>query len=217
MDIDRETITKQIFAGSRTPADGWVSPVVDGYKKDQCGQMCKYDKDKAVELYKKSGGYKGTLTIAVNGDGDHKAWSQAICNGWKNDLGLKCQLKVTPDFKTLRDMITKRQLQGFFRTGWQMDYPSIENFLTPMYATGASSNDNDYSNKAFDAKLADAAAATNTGEANKLYQEAEKMLVEDPPNIPLWTTSTPFAWSNKVANVKLTPFGTIDFQSVSVK
>ncbi|EFT03610.1 hypothetical protein HMPREF9613_00265 [Cutibacterium acnes HL002PA1] len=114
-------------------------------------------------------------------------------------------------------MITKRQLQGFFRTGWQMDYPSIENFLTPMYATGASSNDNDYSNKAFDAKLADAAAATNTGEANKLYQEAEKMLVEDPPNIPLWTTSTPFAWSNKVANVKLTPFGTIDFQSVSVK
>ena len=70
-----------------------------------------------------------------------------------------------------------------------------------MYATGASSNDNDYSNKAFDAKLADAAAATNTGEANKLYQEAEKMLVEDPPNIPLWTTSTPFAWSNKVANV----------------
>ena len=217
MDIDRETITKQIFAGSRTPADGWVSPVVDGYKKDQCGQMCKYDKDKAVELYKKSGGYKGTLTIAVNGDGDHKAWSQAICNGWKNDLGLKCQLKVTPDFKTLRDMITKRQLQGFFRTGWQMDYPSIENFLTPMYATGASSNDNDYSNKAFDAKLADAAAATNTGEANKLYQKAEKMLVEDPPNIPLWTTSTPFAWSNKVANVKLTPFGTIDFQSVSVK
>ena len=51
MDIDRETITKQIFAGPRAPADGWVSPVVDWYKKDQCGQMCQYDKGKAVELY----------------------------------------------------------------------------------------------------------------------------------------------------------------------
>ena len=81
MDIDRETITKQIFASSRTPADGWVSPVVDGYKKDQCGEMCKYDKDKALELYKKSGGYKGVLTIAVNGDGDHKAWSPSATGG----------------------------------------------------------------------------------------------------------------------------------------
>lgn len=153
MDIDRPTITKQIFAGSRTPADGWVSPVVDGYKPGVCGDLCKYDKAKAKTMYDKAGGYKGTLTIAVNGDGDHKAWSQAVCNGWKNDLGLNCQLKITPDFKTLRDQITKRELTGFFRTGWQMDYPSIENFLTPLYATGASSNDGDYSNKAFDAKL----------------------------------------------------------------
>ena len=63
-----------------------------------------------------------------------------MCNSWKNDLGVNCQLKVTPDFKTLRDQITKREIQGFFRTGWQMDYPSLENFLTPLYATGGSSN-----------------------------------------------------------------------------
>lgn len=217
MDIDRATITKQIFAGSRTPADGWVSPVVDGYVKNACGDLCTYDKAKAKELYQKSGGYKGTLTIAVNGDGDHKAWSQAVCNGWKNDLGVDCQLKVTPDFKTLRDQVNKRELTGFFRTGWQMDYPSIENFLTPLYATGASSNDGDYSNKAFDAKLKEAAAATDEKQANTLYGDAEKMLAEKVPAIPLWTVSTPFGWSNKVTNVKLTPFGTIDLSSISVK
>ncbi|MCI1749316.1 MAG: ABC transporter substrate-binding protein [Acidipropionibacterium sp.] len=217
MDIDRPTITKQIFAGSRTPADGWVSPVVDGYKPGVCGDLCKYDKTKAKEMYDKAGGYKGTLTIAVNGDGDHKAWSQAVCNGWKNDLGLNCQLKITPDFKTLRDQITKRELTGFFRTGWQMDYPSIENFLTPLYATGASSNDGDYSNKAFDAKLQEAAAAPDEEQANKVYQEAEAMLAEKMPAIPLWYVSTPFAWSTKVTNVKLTPFGTIDLTAISVK
>ncbi len=26
-----------------------------------------------------------------------------------------------------------------FRTGWQMDYPAIENFLVPLYGTKASS------------------------------------------------------------------------------
>ena len=33
-----------------------------------------------------------------------------------------------------------------FRTGWQTDYPSIENFLEPLYATGASANDGRWSN-----------------------------------------------------------------------
>ncbi len=217
MDIDRAAITQQIFAGTRAPSDGWVSPVVDGYVKGQCGQWCTYDKAKAKALYQKAGGYKGVLTIAVNGDGDHKAWSQAVCNGWKNDLGVNCQLKVTPDFKTLRDQIQHHELTGFFRDGWQMDYPSIEDFLTPLYATGASSNDNQYSNPAFDAKLKEAAAATDEAQANKLYQEAERMLADKMPAIPLWTVSTPYGWSTKVTNVKMTPFGTIDLTSVSVK
>ena len=43
MAIDRDTIIKQIFNGTRDPATGWVSPVVDGYKADQCGEYCKYD------------------------------------------------------------------------------------------------------------------------------------------------------------------------------
>ena len=34
MAIDRETIIKQIFNGTRVPATGWVSPVVDGYKAE---------------------------------------------------------------------------------------------------------------------------------------------------------------------------------------
>ena len=41
MAIDRDTIIKQIFNNTRKPATGWVSPVVEGYKADQCGEFCK--------------------------------------------------------------------------------------------------------------------------------------------------------------------------------
>ena len=92
------------------------------------------------------------------------------------------------DFATFRDQITNREMKGMFRTGWQMDYPTIENFLGPIYATGAGSNDGDYSNPDFDAKLQEAAAAPDAEEANTLYQEAEAMLAEDLPAIPLWYT-----------------------------
>lgn len=217
MAIDRETITKEIFQGTREPLAGLVSPVVDGYKADQCGEACVYDAAKAKDMYDKAGGYDGTLTITVNQDGGHKPWADAVCNGWKKDLGVDCQVVLTPDFATLRKQVKAGELMGFHRSGWQMDYPHIENFLTPLYATGASSNDGKYANPDFDAKIKAADAATDPAEANKLYQEAEKMVLDDMAVIPKWSATTPFGWSENVTNVKLTPFGTIDLSSVTKK
>ena len=219
MAIDRDLINKQIFNGIRPPLDGFVSPVVDGFKAGACGEWCKFNPTEAKKLYEEAGGYKGgPLTISVNGDsGGHKAWADAACNSIKNTLGLDCITKVTPDFKTLRDQIVKREIKGLFRTGWQMDYPSIENFLAPLYATGASSNDGDYSNPKFDAKLKEAAAAPSLDEANKLYQEAEAMLGKDFPVMPMWSYQQASGWSDRVTDVKVTPFGTIDLTSIKVK
>ncbi|HET9648370.1 MAG TPA: ABC transporter substrate-binding protein, partial [Microlunatus sp.] len=91
MAIDRDLINKQIFNGTRPPLDGWVSPVVDGFKAGACGQYCKYNPDEAKKLYAETGGYKGgPLTITVNGDGGHKPWADAACNSIKNTLGLDC-------------------------------------------------------------------------------------------------------------------------------
>jgi oligopeptide transport system substrate-binding protein len=98
-----------------------------------------------------------------------------------------------------------------------MDYPSIENFLAPIYQTGAGANDTSYSNKDFDAKLKQAAAATNPDEANKLYQEAEALLVTDFTSIPMWSYTVTAGWSDRVTDVKITPFGWIDMTSVKVK
>ena len=215
MAIDRDLVTKQIFAGARVPASGWVSPVVDGYKAGVCPD-CTFDKDKAKQVYTEAGGYKGTLQIWVNGDGGHKPWADAVCNQWKNNLGLQCQTEVTPDFATLRKGIKAREYKGAYRGGWQMDYPSIENFLTPIYLTGASSNDTDYSSAAFDGKLKEAAAATDEAKANALYQEAEAILAKDMPTIPLWYQNSQYGWSNKIKSVKMTPFSTFDLTSVTL-
>ncbi|HET6918550.1 MAG TPA: ABC transporter substrate-binding protein, partial [Jiangellaceae bacterium] len=167
--IDRDLITQNIFQGSRTPATGWVSPVVEGYKPDQCGEWCTYDPERAKELLAEAGGYEGTLTLSYNADGPNAEWCEAACNSIRNALGVDCVATPVVDFATFRTQITNREMKGLFRTGWQMDYPSIENFLSFLYATGSSSNDGDYSNPDFDAKLAEAAAAPTTEEAITLY------------------------------------------------
>lgn len=216
MGFDRELITKQVFEGARTPATGWVSPVVDGYKEGQCVD-CTFNPTEAKRLYDAAGGYKGTMPIGVNGDGGHQVWAEAFCNQLKNNLGMDCAVVATPDFATLRTGIRARELEGVYRGGWQMDYPSIENFLTPIYATGASSNDSDFSNAEFDKLLQDAAAAPSNEEANVLYQQAEAILGKENPTIPLWYQQSQFGWSTKIAEVKMTPFSTFDLSSVVLK
>ena len=218
MAIDRDTIIKQIFNGTRAPATGWVSPVVDGYKAEQCGEFCKFDPAKAKALLDEAGGFKGEkITLSYNADAAHKEWTEATCNSIKQALGVECQATGVVDFATFRSQITDRKMKGLFRTGWQMDYPSIENFLAPIYKTGASSNDGDYSNPQFDKLLVDAAAATDPAQANSLYQQAEAILAEDFPSIPLWYGKATVGWSDKVTGVKITAFGTIDYSSLALK
>jgi len=218
MAIDRDLINKQIFSGTRPALNGWVSPVVDGFKAGACGEWCTFNPTKAKEMYDAAGGYKGgTLTLTVNGDGGHKPWADAACNSIKNTLGLECITKVTPDFATLRNQLVKKELKGIFRDSWTMDYPSIENFLAPIYRTGAGGNDTGFSDPKFDAKLKEAAAATNPDEANKLYQEAEAILAADFPSAPMWSYSTTVGWSDRVTDVKINPFAWVDLTSIKVK
>lgn len=218
MAIDRPTIVKQIFNNTREPATGWVSPVVDGYKANACGESCVFDAAKAKAKLDEAGGFKGgKMTISYNADASHKAWVEATCNSIKTALGVDCVATPVVDFATFRSQITDRKMKGMFRAGWQMDYPSIENFLAPLYGTGAGSNDSDYSSAQFDQLLKEAAAATDGAAANAKYQEAEGVLASDMASIPMWYSTAQFGWSNKVTNVKVTAFGTIDFSTLALK
>src|SRR5690606_28787641 len=38
MAIDRKTIAEVVFAGSRTPADDFINPAIDGYRQGVCGE-----------------------------------------------------------------------------------------------------------------------------------------------------------------------------------
>jgi oligopeptide transport system substrate-binding protein len=218
MAIDRPTIIKQIFNNTRQPATGWVSPVVDGYKANQCGEWCTFDAAKAKAKLDEAGGFKGgKMTIAYNADASHKAWVEATCNSIKGALGVDCVATPVVDFSTFRANIAAHKQKGMFRTGWQMDYPSIENFLAPIFKTGASSNDGEYSNPEFDKLLNEAAAQTDAAQANAKYQQAEAILANDMPAIPMWYSTATFGWSDKVTGVKITAFGTIDFSSLALK
>ncbi|WP_166348894.1 peptide ABC transporter substrate-binding protein [Phytoactinopolyspora limicola] len=216
MAIDREAIIASIFHGTREPATGWVAPGVEGYQTNACGEYCTFQPEQARALLAAAGGYDETLTLTYNADGENKPWVDATCNSISNTLGVECVGVPVPDFGAFRSKINARKVGGMFRNVWQADYPSIESFLGPVYGTGATYNDADYSDPEFD-RLIDEAAGSKGDDAIAAYQHAEQSLAQGMPSIPLWYMSTVAGYSTRISDVKITPFQTVDLLSVTLR
>jgi oligopeptide transport system substrate-binding protein len=205
MAINRDQITKVIFNGTRTPASDFTSPVINGWSDSlQGADVLKFDEAKAKDLWAQADAiskWSGTFQIAYNSDGGHQAWVDAVSNQLKNNLGIDASGNPYVDFASLRKDVNARTIKTAFRTGWQADYPAQYNFLQPLYGTKASSNDSDYSNKEFDALLAQGASASDPSAATADYAKAQEILFKELPAIPLWYSNVTGGFAEGVKNV----------------
>lgn len=206
MSINRAEITEVIFDGTRTPASDFTSPVIDGWTDSLKGaEVLEYNPEKAKELWAEADAispWEGTFEIAYNADGGHQAWVDAVVNSVKNTLGIDAAGHPYPTFAEARTEITNRAIQTPFRTGWQADYPGLFNFLGPLYGTNAGSNDGDYSSAEFDKLIKDGSQENDIEKANKLFQEAQEILLQDLPATPLWYSNVTGGYGETVENVQ---------------
>ena len=206
MAIDRAEITDVIFDGTRTPASDFTSPVIDGWSDSlQGAEVLEFNPEKAKELWAQADAispWSGVFEIAYNADGGHQGWVDAVTNSIKNTLGIDAAGRPYPTFAEARTEITNRTIQTAFRTGWQADYPGLFNFLGPIYATNAGSNDGDYSSPEFDELLQKGSVETDTAKANEYYQQAQEILLKDLPATPLWYSNVTGGYGEGVSNVQ---------------
>ncbi|MFG2581986.1 peptide ABC transporter substrate-binding protein [Streptomyces malaysiensis] len=199
MAIDRDTITKTVLHGSRTPADSYVARGVIGYKAGALKDQVTYDPAKAKALIKEGGGVPGNkISIQYNADQDHKPWVDAVCNSIRKATGVDCTGDSKPDFQADLNARDKHQVKSMYRGGWVLDYPVNSNFMRDLYGSKAAGNTSGYANKEFDALANKADKAPTLDETVKLYQQAEQILAKDMPAIPLWFYKVNSGQSSKV-------------------
>ena len=193
--IDRESICKKIFNGTRTPAVDFIAPSIPGYTDKLEGKdAMKYDPAEAKKLWKQADAispWEGPLRLTYSADlAGYKEASDAIVNTLNNDLGVKAETTVIPTFSELADMMDNRKTDTPYMMGWSADYPAADDYLVQLYdsstADGKGANYGDYKNPDFDALMDKALASPSSEEANKYYQQGEELLAKDLPNIPLW-------------------------------
>ncbi|WP_159614599.1 ABC transporter substrate-binding protein [Glutamicibacter sp. JC586] len=207
--IDRQLIIDKVYQGGKSIAKDFTAPVLEGYSDSLPGSdVLNFDGDEAKKLWAEADKISKwdadkEFTVGYNVDGaGNKEFVEAVVNQLKNNLGIKASAQSFSSFKELRAKVTAYTMTGSFRTGWQADYPSLYNFLGPLFGTGAGSNDGKYSSKEFDDALAKGLAATDPAEGAKTFNEAQEILFKDLPAIPLWYQAVQGGWSTNVSNVE---------------
>lgn len=203
MAIDRQAIVDAIYNGARSPATAVIPPVLAQHRPDACN-YCEFDPETAADMYESAGG-PDELTLYFNSGAGHEEWMEAVANQWQQNLGVQDISFESLEFAQYLDLHDNQEVTGPFRLGWVLSYPSPQYAMEPIYTTGKSSNYTSYSSEEFDSLIAEANAATTQEESDSLYQQAEDVLLEDLPIIPMWYETRTTVHTDRVSNIEVDP------------
>jgi oligopeptide transport system substrate-binding protein len=216
--INRAQICRQIYSGARAPARDFTASSLPGFDPHIVGNdALEFDPDRARRLWSQADAiakWSGRYAITYNADGGHQEWVDAVANSIKNILGIDAVGVPQPTFATFRTQVTTRSIATAFRAGWQGDFPSMLEFLEPLFVTGAGADDVGYSNPQFDAAIGAAEAAPSLQESFALANAAQRILFRDMPVVPLWYTISVAGRSPAVSHVALTWNGLPDYEHI---
>lgn len=182
---DRDSLVEDVLSGLYEAADSYVPKNMPGYESTT---KVGYDARKAAELLKKAGYGEGgkplpKITFLYNSDENHKLVAESIQKQWKSNLGVDIEL-VNKEWKIYLDDIDNLNYD-IARAGWIGDYNDPMTFLG-MFKTGDGNNDTGWSSAEYDALLEAASTEADPDKRVKILQEAETILVQDGPIIPIY-------------------------------
>lgn len=208
MAVDREKLAREVFYDTVIPANGFVAPLHGTMPPAPTdAEALTYQPEKARELWEKAekmDPFEGTFSIAYNLDGSHQKWVEAIAKQMTDTLGVPCEGRPLETFKDMRQEVTARHITGAFRTVWQAEYPDESSFLAPLFASYSAANESGFSNGEFDDLLKKAGKAATKAEAHEYYAQAQDLLVDAMPAIPLWTSKALGAYGKDIAPASYT-------------
>ena len=145
-----------------------------------------YDVSKAKQLLAEAGYPEGKnlpiiklLTIPIYGDLGTYIANELL------QIGINVQVEVIQ--KSLLMEQTSKSQAPFFRGSWIADYPDAENYLSVFYSKNpAPPNYTRYKNAEFDLLYESALSEKNDSLRYKLYQQMDRIIINDAPVVPLW-------------------------------
>ncbi len=216
--FDRKQMITYLRQNLGTPATaGFVPKGLPSFNADVV-KGYDYNPEKASELLETAGYPKG------EGLPEIKLFTTAqyldLCEFIQHQLGevgIKAKVEILPG-PTHRELVARSKL-NFFRKSWIADYPDAENYLALFYSKNFCPNGPNYThfkNYDFDKLYEMAQSETNDSIRYHLYQEMDKIVIEEAPIVPLYYDQVVRLTQKHVKNLGINPVNLLTLKEVKI-
>jgi oligopeptide transport system substrate-binding protein len=212
MAIDREFLAEEIWRGTMIPAWSFVPPGIGNYGENATLPYAEDDildrEDAAKALLEEAGVTQGSLSIELrhNTGENHKNTMTALSDMLKN-IGINSTI-VEMEGTGYFDYMKQDGDFDMTRAGWIGDYSDPQNFLFLFESENLGFNYPRWENAEYDALMDKAAQTIDIDARAEILREAEALLLEEMPIIPILYYSSGSlvseklqGWEDNVMNV----------------
>ncbi|MEZ5009641.1 MAG: ABC transporter substrate-binding protein [Chitinophagales bacterium] len=214
MGFDREKMIQYLRNGIGIPAHAGMIPAglpshdpakVKGYQ---------YDVKRAKELLKEAGfeNGEGIGDITLHTSSGYIDMCTFISKALE-DIGLTVEVEMM-EAALQRELMRKNDLD-FFRGSWIGDFPDGENYLALFYGkNGLPPNYTIFKNDQYDALYEKAVQTEDPAEYIPMYQEMERIIIEEAPVVPLYYDEAVRFVNKKVKGLPNNAMNLLDLKKV---
>jgi oligopeptide transport system substrate-binding protein len=186
MAIDRERITTQVTGAGEAPAMEWVPPGLPDYPGTRFDWAALDDTGRLEQARARwrAASAPSRLTLCTDASENHRRTAVALIDQWHTALGIDVEL-VELEWKAY---LAERAQPGrcdLVRLGWSADYADPEAFLE-LFESGHPQNTQRYSSTRYDTLLYQSRRAADAVERLQRLAEAEAVLLDEAPVIPVF-------------------------------
>ena len=210
--IDRTALIDSVMQSTDTPALALVGPgyVVDGEDftegRSDFGLSASGNVEEAQRLLAEAGYPNGegfpTLRLGYYTDTVVKKVAEAMQQMFKQNLNIDLEI-TTADWAVYYEQVQAGDYD-IAAMGWGADYLHPMSFL-PLFETGSTQNYSNYSNPEYDALVEQARVEPDAQTAMDLMRQAEALMMEDYPFIPVFYRSYPMMMQTYVKGWSRSP------------
>jgi len=208
--IDRERIRTTVFESRGLLAAGPIPPLLR--QSLPFGEPCSvYSPARARALLREAGYAQGfPLKIMITALPETLDIVEVI-QQYLQEVGIQVSI-IQLEWSSFKEAVSRGEAEAFWLSWWA-DYPDVENFLFPLFHSsnwGAGGNRSFYRNPQVDRLIEQAQREPDTATRNRLYYQAERLVIEEAPWVFFWHRTDYFLCQPWVHNFVPYPLATGD-------
>ena len=184
--IDKDAIVKDVLLGVNQKAEGVLPKGIPGYDPNLKGLG--YDPEASKKLLVEAGFPEGKglpeITLSFREQVSDLRKTAEVVKEQLSKVGIKVNLQEMEWGAYLK--LNNDNKHDLFHMRWSADYIDPQNFLSLLLASDGPENHVGYKNPAYDALCKQADAESDPVKRLALYHQAEVMVVDDAPWVPIY-------------------------------